>query len=130
MNLRHVLLTILAMACLLYHAPAPATNFGSVTYDEKLDKLIVEIAYRGTHANHAFSIEWGECRRLDDDRFQTYGLLVDSDPMDLAHQEFSKVLEIDMTSYPCRPATLTLRTATGFNRSIEIPKPKPKRVSR
>lgn len=120
------LITIAAVMAFAYHAPVAATNFTSVIYDEKADKLVVTIAYRGTHDNHQFSIAWGECRRLDDDRFQTYGLLVDSDPMDLARQNFTKVLEIDMASYPCRPARLTVRTATGFNRSLNIPKPKPK----
>lgn len=124
MNLRHVLKVTVASVGILYLAQASATNFTSVVYDEKLDKLIVKIAYRGTHGDHQFSIQWGECRRLDDDRFQTYGLLVDSEPMDLARQEFSKVLEIGMISFPCRPAKITVRTAAGFNRSIEIPKPK------
>ena len=122
---RRVLTTMgVAVFYLAYHAGAAATNFTSVTYDLKTDKLIIDIAYRGTHANHAFSIAWGECRRLDDDRFQTYGLLVDSDPMDSARQNFSKKLEIDMASYPCRPARVTVRTATGFNQSIDIPAPK------
>lgn len=121
------LTTIAAIVVLSYHAPVAATNFTSVIYDEKDDKLVIAIAYRGTHDNHQFSIEWGECRRLDDDRFQAYGLLVDSDPMDIARQNFSKILEIDMSSYPCRPARLTVRTATGFNRSLDLPEPKPKR---
>ncbi|HET9867139.1 MAG TPA: hypothetical protein VFQ06_07605, partial [Nitrospira sp.] len=51
---------------------------------------------------------------------------MDSDPGDLAKQEFSKVLEINLTGHPCRPARFTLRTATGFNRSIDIPKSKAK----
>ena len=120
------LATLAALVALAYHAPVGATNFTSVIFDEKEDKLVITIAYRGTHDSHQFSIAWGECRPLDDDRFQTYGLLVDSDPMDIARRNFSKVLEVDMTSYPCRPARLTLRTAAGFNRSLDIPKPKPK----
>jgi hypothetical protein len=116
-----------ALVALVYHAAASATNFTSVVYDEKADKLIITIAYRGTHEDHNFSIQWGECRPLDDERFQTYGLLIDSDPMDTARQEFSKTLEIDMASYPCRPARLTVRTASGFNRSLDIPKPKKNR---
>jgi hypothetical protein len=123
MNIRPAALTriFVAVLCLAYHAGAAATNFTSVTYDATEDKLVVGIAYRGTHGDHQFSIEWGECRRLDDDRFQTYGLLIDSDPMDHARQEFSKKLEISLTGNSCRPAKITLRTATGFNRSIDIP---------
>lgn len=120
------LATIAAVVALAYHAQVGATNFTSVIYDEKEDKLVITIAYRGTHDRHQFSIAWGECRRLDDDRFQTYGLLVDSDPMDSARQDFSKVLEVDMASYPCRPARVTVRTAAGFIRSLDIPKPKSK----
>ena len=121
-----ILLVTVPIACLLYHAAAAAANFTSLTYDEKADKLIIAIAYRGTHENHAFSIQWGECRQLDDGRQETYGLLVDSDPMDLARQDFFKVLKIDMMSFPCRPARITLRTAEGFRRSIDLPAPKEK----
>jgi len=124
---RHVWMATAALVALVYHTAASATNFTSVAYDEKADKLIINIAYRGTHENHNFRIQWDECRRLDDERFQIHGLLIDSDPMDLARQDFSKTLEIDLASHPCRPARLTVRTASGFNRSLDIPKPKKNR---
>ncbi len=126
MNARYknVLMATAAIASLIYAAAAPATNFTSVVYDEKLDVLVIKIAYRGTNADHHFSIQWDECRRLNDEQSQISGLLVDSDPMDRAMQEFSEVLEIDMATYPCRPAKVTVRTATGFNRSVDVPKAK------
>lgn len=121
---RKALLAAVVAVSLFYHAAALATNFTSVEYDEESDKLIVVIAYRGTHDGHQFSVQWGECRPLDDERSQIYGLLVDSDPMDRAHQEFVHRLEIDMSTFSCRPARVTLRTAAGFNRSIDVPAPK------
>jgi hypothetical protein len=77
--------TLLSMA---YHAEASATNLLSVTYEAETDLLILVIAYRGTHENHMFTIQWGECRQLDDEHFETYGLLVDSDPTEHALQDF------------------------------------------
>jgi hypothetical protein len=118
---RNMMLLGVAMTALVYGAAAVAHNVTSVKYDKENDKLIIEIAYRGTHENHHFSVQWGECRQLDDERKQTYGLLVDSDPMDPARQNFTKILELDMASFPCRPARATIRTATGFNRSVDIP---------
>lgn len=125
--LRNMPLIAAAMTALVYGAAAVAHNVTSVKYDEEADKLIVEIAYRGTHENHDLSVQWGECRQLDDERKQTYGLLVDNDPMDPARQDFTKTLELDMASFPCRPARVTIRTAAGFNQSIDIPAPKPTR---
>jgi hypothetical protein len=104
---------------------AAAHNLTSLVYDEKTDTLVVEIAYRGTHENHAFSLQWGECRRLDDDRSQIDALLIDNDPMDPARQEFTQVLKVSMSGHPCRPSKLTIRTAAGFNRTVDVPKAKP-----
>lgn len=121
---RRSLLLAVAAASFALHAASSAANVTGLEYDAKADRLIIKIAYRGTHANHAFSVEWGECKRLDDERSQTHGLLVDSDPKDPARQEFSKVLEIDLAKYSCRPAKLTIRTDAGFLRSVDIPAPK------
>lgn len=121
---RSSLLLAAASAALAYSLEATAHNFTSLVYDEKTDTLVVAIAYRGTHEDHEFSIEWGECRRLDDDRSQIYGLLVDSDPWDHARQNFTKVLKINMRTHSCRPSKLTLRTAAGFNRTVNVPKAK------
>ena len=114
------------MLSVAYQPGAAATNLMSVEYDAETDQLIVVIAYRGSHENHVFTIQWGECRPLGHDRFETYGLLLDSDPTDHALQEFMTKLEVDMAFNSCRPATLTIRTPTGFNRSIEIPAAKVK----
>jgi hypothetical protein len=119
--LRNMILIGVTMTALVYGAVAVAHNVTSIKYDKETDKLIIEIAYRGTHENHHFSVQWGECRQLDDERKQTYGLLVDSDPTDLARQNFTKILELDMGLFPCRPARATIRTAAGFSQSVDIP---------
>ena len=46
-----------ATALYAVHFSASATNFMSVAYDAETDELIVEIAYRGTHENHNFTIQ-------------------------------------------------------------------------
>lgn len=112
------------LALLTCSCGATAHNVTSLVYDEQTDLLVVEIAYQGTHEHHEFSIQWGECRSLDADRSQIYGLVVDSDPTDRARKSFSTRLKIDMSSYSCRPSKLTLRTAAGFYRSVDIPKQK------
>ena len=116
----------LAFLLASYHAESVATNIMSVEYDAETDMLIVAIAYSGTHEDHVFSISWGECRALGGGEFETYGLLSDSAEHDFARQEFTTKLEVDMSSHPCRPATVTIRTPEGFNRSLNIPERKPK----
>lgn len=113
------------VTCLLlasfYGAPASAISVNRLTYDAAEDQLILLIAYRGTNPDHKFSVEWTECKRLDDERSEILGLLVDNQPDDLARQEFTQVLKVDLTSFTCRPSKVTIRTSAGFFTSVDVP---------
>lgn len=111
----------IALFALLFGAPAWAVNVSSLVYDAAEDQLILTIAYRGTHANHNFSVQWDECKRLDDQRSQILGLLVDSAPDDLARKDFRTQIEVDLASFPCRPSKVTIRTSAGLFTSVDIP---------
>ena len=39
-----------------------ADTFSGVTYDATHDELIVTMAYRGTNADHSFTLKWGTCK--------------------------------------------------------------------
>jgi hypothetical protein len=57
---------------------------------------------------------------------QILGLLVDNQPNDLARQEFTRPLRIDLRDFSCRPAKVTIRTSAGFFTSVDVPAPKTK----
>lgn len=111
---------------LLISLPAFAVTVTALSYDPVEDQLVMTIAYRGTHEDHNFSVQWAECQRLDDARSQILGLLVDSAANDLARQNFTKELKVDLRGFACRPAKVTIRTSAGFFASVDIP-PAPKK---
>jgi len=117
-------LLILLMVGAVGYGTADAANVVGLSYDAQLDRLVIQIAYRGTHPDHVFSVRWEECRRLDEERSQILGLVVDSDPKDPAREEFSRRLEVDLVQFPCRPAKVTIRTDAGFWRSVDVPAPR------
>lgn len=110
-----------ALLALLYGATASAITVNALRYDAAKDQLLMTIAYRGTNPDHKFSVQWDECKRLDDERSQILGLLIDSQPDDLARQNFTTPFKIDLRDFPCRPAKVTIRTSAGFFSSVEIP---------
>ena len=57
---------------------------------------------------------------------QILGQLVDSQPNDLARQDFTKPLRIDLRDFNCRPAKVTIRTSAGFFTSVDVPAAKTK----
>jgi hypothetical protein len=112
---------LIALLVSFVAVPAQAMNFISLQYDEETDELKFVIAYRGTHANHQFSIDWEACRPLGDEGQQIFGRVIDSDPRDLARQDFRKEVVIDLSSFACRPARLSLGTFYNHIRTIDIP---------
>lgn len=114
----------------LFHSlPAAAVTVTALSYDPVEDQLVMTIAYRGTHENHDFSVQWTECKRLDDARSQILGVLVDSAANDLARQNFTKQVKVDLEALTCRPAKVTIRTSAGFFASVDIPPPPKKQTS-
>lgn len=108
---------------LLHALPAAAVTVTALSYDPAEDQLVMTIAYRGTHENHDFSVQWTECKRLDDARSQILGVLVDSAASDLARQNFTKQVKVDLQGFACRPAKVTIRTSAGFFASVDVPPP-------
>jgi hypothetical protein len=110
-----------SLLALLYCAPASAITVSGLTYDAAKNRLVMTVAYRGTNPEHQFSVQWDECKRLDDDRSQILGLLIDSQPDDLARQEFTQQFTVDLSAFTCRPSKVTIRTSAGFFMSVDVP---------
>ncbi len=111
MNRRAVLWLVPTAACVLVQT-AHADNFGKIYYDKKADQLVVTMLYRGTNPNHKFSLKWGEC--LADQTGNLPGVTVevlDDQFEDEEQQDFKKTARFDLAGLPCRPASVTLRTA-------------------
>jgi hypothetical protein len=123
---QHLRIWVACFAALLYVAPAAAITVTALTYDGGKDQLVLAIAYRGTNPDHEFKVQWDACTQLNDDRMQILGLLVDSQPNDLARQEFTKPMRIDLRDFSCRPAKVTIRTSAGFFASVDVPARKTK----
>ena len=115
---------VAGIAALLYVATAAAIAVTTLTYDAPKDQLVMTIAYRGTNPDHQFRVQWDKCTRLDDERMQILGLLIDDQPNDHARQEFTKSMRIDLRDFTCRPAKVTIKTSAGFFTSVDVPAPK------
>ncbi|WP_129644932.1 hypothetical protein [Peristeroidobacter agariperforans] len=118
---QHLRIWSVCFAALLYVTPAAAVSVTALTYDPGKDQLVMTIAYRGTNPDHQFRVAWDACRQLDDERMQILGLLVDSQPDDLAREEFTTPLHIDLRDFSCRPSKVTIRTSAGFFASVDVP---------
>src|SRR5687768_9219889 len=92
---------VACFAALLYVAPAAAVSVTALSYDAGKDQLVLTIAYRGTNPDHKFTVQWDACKKLSDERMQIFGLLVDSQPDDLARQDFTKPMHIDLRDFSC-----------------------------
>jgi hypothetical protein len=123
---QHLRIWAACTAALLYVAPAAAVTVKGLAYDPTKDQLVMTIAYRGTNADHQFKVQWEACKKLDAERKQILGLLVDSQPNDLARQDFTTPMRIDLRDFSCRPAKVTIRTSAGFFSSVNVPAPKTK----
>jgi hypothetical protein len=110
-----------SLLALFYCTPASAITVNGLIYDAEKDQLVMTIAYRGTNADHEFSVQWAECDRLDDERSQILGLLIDNQANDLARQEFTKQFEVELAGFTCRPAKVTIRTSDMFFISVDVP---------
>jgi hypothetical protein len=109
------------LLALLHATSASAVTIEGLRYDEAKDQLVMNINYRGTNPDHEFSVLWAECRRLDDERSQILGVLMDSQANDLAREDFTKKLEIPLKDFTCRPAKVTIRTSTNLFWSVDVP---------
>jgi hypothetical protein len=111
--------TVFAL-CLTPHA-GHADNFQKVSYDSSTDELVITVIYRGSNADHQFSVKWGPCVDGDDGRHTIVGELLDQQFQDAARRNYKKTVRIGMANSACRPAVVTLRTAPRFYYTLAIP---------
>jgi hypothetical protein len=98
-----------------------ADNFQKVSYDASTDELVISVSYRGTNADHQFSVKWGPCVDGDDGRHTIVGELLDQQFQDAARKNYKKTVRIGLSDLECRPAAVTLRTAPRFYATLTIP---------
>jgi hypothetical protein len=110
----------LFMSCVTPYA-GHADNFQKVSYDSSTDELVITVIYRGTNADHQFSVKWGPCADGDDGRHTIVGELLDQQFQDAARKNYKKTVRIGLADLGCRPAVVTLRTAPRFFYTLAIP---------
>jgi hypothetical protein len=110
-----------ALAILLTPHAGHADTFQRVSYDASTDELIITMIYRGTNADHQFSVKWGPCIDGDDGRHTIVGEVLDQQFQDAARKNFKKTVRISVADMDCRPAAVTLRTAPRFLYTLNIP---------
>jgi hypothetical protein len=98
---------------------APADILGA-HYDPAADELVVDIAYRGTNADHEFSVRWGSCSEASPPR--TVGRLIDRQGNDPARGDYRVRERLALTELPCRPAIVTLRLGRVAHTDVYVPK--------
>ncbi len=97
-------------------------NFADVHYDARKDQLIVTILYRGTNPDHAFSLNWGQCRALPNGGSrEIVAEVLDSHWNDAAERDFRTTQKFSLEALKCRPAKVTLRMAPRFYYTLQIP---------
>jgi hypothetical protein len=115
-------LALAAASLYLDTSPALAANFVSARYEADTDELVVTLAYRGTHPDHEFSIEWGACKTDGAPGNMTLSARVtDREWNDLARRDFIKTVRFSLRDVHCRPSTITLFTPPQFSISVTIP---------
>lgn len=114
---------VMLAALLAATGPVAAADILRAAYDPAADELIVEIAYRGTHAKHDFFVEWGPCAR-DQAPNGVVGRLIDTHGRDAAQHEFRTVERLSLARLPCRPAIATLRLGRVAHTNVYVP-PRP-----
>jgi len=102
---------------------AHGDTFSKVFLDVARDELVVTMAYRGTNPDHTFSLKWGPCQTMDDGSAAIVAEVLDSQWQDAARQPYKVTTRFSLADLPCRPVTLTLRTAPRFYVSLQIPAP-------
>jgi hypothetical protein len=109
----------LAVAALLAAEAAHAEEIVSAAYDASGDVIVVDIAYRGSHDDHEFAVEWGVCRDGTPD--ETSGRLSDLFGRDAALHDYRIRARIRLDELPCRPVRATLRLGRRSHATVFIP---------
>ncbi len=116
------LIAMASLASSTWLRTAQADNFANVYYDAAKDQLVVTMAYRGTNRHHRFSLQWGQCNPSQDGTSnEVTANVLDSQWQDDSVNDYQKTTRFSLASMPCRPATVTLRTAPHFLATVMIP---------
>lgn len=110
-----------ALTMLVTSHAGHADTFQKVSYDASTDELVITMIYRGTNADHQFSVKWGSCVEGDDGRHTIVGEVLDQQYQDAARKNFKKTVRISVADLDCRPVAVTLRTAPRFIYTLNIP---------
>lgn len=110
-----------AVAATMLSSAVQADNFVNAYYSARHDQLVVAMAYRGTNSHHRFSLQWGPCQELDGGGHEIAAEVLDSQWQDVEQSDFTKVTRFSLADIPCRPATVTLRSAPRFFFTVQIP---------
>ena len=122
MHRRAMLCWIPGAAALMLSQLVRADDFGAVYYDKKNDRLVITMLYRGTNPNHNFSLKWGRCAAQQSGNLPgVTAEVLDDQYEDPEQQDFKKTTHFSLTSLPCRPALVTLRSAPRFFYTLTIP---------
>lgn len=111
---------VLDLLAALLAPPAQAADLLAAAYDVRSDSLVLDIAYRGTHAEHDFFVQWAPCS--DDVPARVAGRLIDVHGRDFAQEDFRIRERISLAGIPCRPAMVTLRLGRVSHEAVLVPK--------
>ncbi len=112
---------VCGLASLVTHA-VYADNFARVYYDKKTDQLVVTMTYSGTNPNHKFSLAWGQCVSDQSGNLPEVAVeVLDDQWQDESRSDFKNTTRFSLAGMPCRPASVTLRTAPRFIYTLVIP---------
>ncbi len=99
-----------------------ADTFAKVSYDPGQDELVVEMHYRGTNAQHHFSLQWGDCQPSTDGPVSAIDVeVLDDQWQDGEQADYSTTTRFSLAGFDCRPAQVTLHTAPRFYTTVFVP---------
>lgn len=107
-------------AALAIAGSVAAADIVDAVYDPRTDEVVLDIAYRGTHARHAFDVQWAPCSDDGTPR-QVAGRLLDIHGRDVARESFRVRVRLDLEDLPCRPVRATLRLGRVAHATVFIP---------
>jgi hypothetical protein len=98
---------------------AHAADLLGATYEPVSDTLLIDIAYRGTHPEHDFFVQWSPCSGGPPAR--TVGRVIDVHGRDAARENFRVRERVSLENLPCRPALVTLRLGRVAHEQVFVP---------
>lgn len=110
---------LVALAAAFAWSAAPAAEIVHASYDAAADALVLDIAYRGTHEEHPFEVQWAPC--AEGAPAQTVGRLIDLHGRDAARLNLRETIFVPLDRLPCRPVLATLRLGRVSHATLFIP---------